>query len=99
GVPTLPPGPQEPALRRALGRLLHLDDPLRIDQYRAFAEAPTAPDVVKMDAQTRRLFHMLATVMTESVSKGDETLQEAADMLWAHPQVLAELRQLVDVLA
>lgn len=42
---------------------------------------------------------MLATVLTESVLKGDETLQEAADLIWAHPQVLAELRQLLDVLS
>ncbi|MBP6216529.1 MAG: DUF3427 domain-containing protein [Luteimonas sp.] len=99
GVPTLPAGPQEPALRRAIGRLLHLNDSLRIDQYRAFVEAPTAPDTTTMDARTRRLFHMLATVMTESVLKGDEVLQDAANLLWAHSQVLAELHQLADVLA
>ncbi len=99
GVSTLPAGPHEPALRRAIGRLLHLDDSLRIDQYRALAEAATAPDVATMDARTRRLFHMLATVMTESVLRGEETLQDAAELLWAHPQVLVELRQLVDVLA
>ncbi|WP_225217918.1 DUF3427 domain-containing protein [Luteimonas colneyensis] len=42
---------------------------------------------------------MLATVLTETVLKSDETLQEAADLICAHPQVLAELRQLLDVLA
>lgn len=41
----------------------------------------------------------LATVLTESVLKSDETLQDAADLIWAHPQVLAELRQLLDVLS
>src|SRR5690606_15387776 len=41
---------------------------------------------------------MLATVLTESVLRGDEALQDAADLIWAHPQVLAELRQLLEVL-
>ncbi|MGY1459013.1 DUF3427 domain-containing protein [Luteimonas sp. A534] len=99
GVPTIPSGPHEATLRRAVGRLLHIDDALRIDQYRAFAKTPTAPNVGALDVRTRRLFHMLATVLTEAVLKSNETLQEAADLIWAHPQVLAELCQLLDVLA
>src|SRR3546814_2839739 len=59
GVPTLPGGPSEAALRRGLGRLLHTDDALRIDQYRAFALAPVAPVIAELDVKTRRLFHML----------------------------------------
>ncbi|MEN1940810.1 DUF3427 domain-containing protein [Luteimonas sp. MJ174] len=99
GVATLPAGPHETPLRRALGRLLHVDDALRIEHYRFFSEALTAPDVGTLDIRTRRLLHMLATVLTETVLKSDETLQEAADLIWAHPQVLAELRQLLDVLS
>ncbi|MEN1928447.1 DUF3427 domain-containing protein [Luteimonas sp. MJ250] len=99
GVATLPGGPHETPLRRALGRLLHIDDALRIEHYRTFSESPTAPDVGKLDIRTRRLLHMLATVLTETVLKSDETLQEAADLIWAHPQVLAELCQLLEVLA
>ena len=99
GVPTLPTGPYETGLRRALGRLLHTDDALRIDQYREFTEASMAPHIDQLDMRKRRLFHMLATVLTESVLKGDETLQDAAALIWAHPQVLAELGQLLDVLA
>src|SRR5690606_34457798 len=87
GVSTLPSGPHEIPLRRALGRLLHIDDALRIERYRTFSEAPTAPDIGALDIRTRRLFHMLATVLTESVLKSDETLQDAADLIWAHPQV------------
>src|SRR5690606_8115764 len=99
GVGTLPGGPHETPLRRALGRLLHIDDALRIEHYRPFSEAPPAPDVGALDIRTRRLFHMLATVLTEAVLQSDETLQEAADLIWAHPQVLAELHQLLDVLS
>ncbi len=97
GIQTLPAGPEEGALRRALGRLLHIDDALRIEHYRTFAQSPTAPRMGEV--RTRRLFHMLASALTESVLKGDETLEDAAALLWAHPQVLAELGQLLDVLA
>src|SRR3546814_10501883 len=96
---TLFRSPSEAALRRGLGRLLHTDDALRIDQYRAFALAPVAPVIAELDVKTRRLFHMLATVLTEMVLNGDETLDDAAAVIWAHPQVLAELSQLLEVLS
>jgi hypothetical protein len=34
GAPTLPAGEHEQVLRRAVGRLLHIDDPVRISTYR-----------------------------------------------------------------
>src|SRR5690606_36856634 len=98
-ITTLQQGPHETALRRALGSLLHVDDALRIDQYRRFAQANTRPEVAELDVRARRLFHMLAAVLTEQVLKGNETLQDAADVLWDHPQVLADLDQLLDVFA
>src|SRR3546814_3776431 len=42
---------------------------------------------------------MLATVLTETVLNGDETLDDAAAVIWAHPQVLAELSQLLEVIS
>lgn len=99
GVATLPAGPHEAPLRRAVGRLLHIDDVLRIEHYGTFSESPKAPEVGALDLSARRLLHMLLTVLTETVLKGDETLQEAANLIWGHPQVLAELRQLLDVLS
>jgi len=98
GVLTLPNGPEERTLRRALGRLLHLDDDLRIRQYRSFAQSIQPPSVGAMDLRTRRLFHMLATVLAESVSN-EGNLDTAAFLIWKHPQVLAELDQLMEVLA
>ncbi len=99
GIATHPAGPHEKAMRRALGRLLHTDDTLRIDQYRQFAEAERAPSVDALDERSRRLFHMLAATLIESVAIGAETLQDAASLIWAHPQVLAELGQLMEALA
>lgn len=98
-MPTLPSGPAEATLRRAIGRLLHIDDALRIEHYRHFANAATPPDIQTLDLRSRRLFHMLAAVLTESVLNGSETLDAAAALIWEHPQILAELSQLMDVLA
>ncbi|GAB2612580.1 DUF3427 domain-containing protein [Novilysobacter erysipheiresistens] len=98
GVATLPNGPEESALRRALGRLLHLDDEQRIRQYRSFAQATLPPSMGSLDIRTRRLFHMLATVLTESIRTDGQNLDNAASLIWQHPQVLVELNQLMDVL-
>ena len=37
GLSTLPPGPNEEVLRRACGRMLHVDDDERLMTYRAFS--------------------------------------------------------------
>ncbi len=41
---------------------------------------------------------MLAATLMETVLSGDETLEDAASLLWEHPQVMTELAQLMDVL-
>src|SRR3546814_13385922 len=57
GVPTLPGGPSEAALRRGLGRLLHNADALPIAQYRAFALAPVAPFIAALAVTIGRASH------------------------------------------
>jgi hypothetical protein len=52
-----------------------------------------------MSLRERRLFHMLAAILTESLSDVGDTLDDAASLLWQHPQVLLELDQLMEVLA
>lgn len=102
GLSTLPAGPHEAELRSALGRLLHVDDPLRISTYRAFAAAVEAPTLSTLDARTRRLLHMLLVALTDSPKLRDlseATLDAAASLLWRHPQVLAELLELMEVLS
>lgn len=98
GLPTTAAGPAEVPLRRALGRLLHLDDPQRIQTYRQWANAWSAPDVKKMTLRERRLLHMLLSVLTESIAAPGETVSDACGLLWQHPQVLLELGQLMEVL-
>jgi hypothetical protein len=85
-------------LRRALGRLLHLDDQERIDTYRHQLAQPAAPGVDALSVRERRLLHMLAAQVADRSLTKDATVQDAIDLLWAHPQVRDELRQLLAVL-
>src|SRR5690606_12086750 len=81
GLATHPTGPHEQAMRLALGRLLHVDDTARIETYRAFAHSETPPTISELSLRELRLFHMLAATLTESVLSGDETLEDAANLL------------------
>lgn len=100
GLPTYPAGPHEVTLRRAVGRLLHVDDPIRISAYRVFAESSKLPELEAGDLASRRLAHMVLSALTQSIQMGDvATLADAQALVCEHPQVLLELGQLMEVLA
>jgi len=99
GIGVQPPGPHEKALRRAVGRLLHLDDVMRIDGYRRLVSLDAAPDPAELPEKQRRLLRMLVASLVDTVADREASLQDATALLWSHPQVLAELRELFDVLA
>ena len=96
---TLPSGPYESQLRRALGRLLHIDDPRRIEFYRQLSLHDKPPLLSALKATERRLIHMLLSILTESVSVRGPDIDDAMSLVWEHPQVLSELGELMDVLA
>lgn len=93
----LPAGPEERVLRRAVGRLLHIDDADRIATYRRLL-AGERPQVGSMPERTRRLVHMLVASLADQASAKELGLQGAVDLVWSHPQVIAELGELFDVL-
>ncbi len=95
GVPVAPAGPHEAALRKAVGRLLHVDDDERIAVYRVLLESAVAPDVSAMPERRRRLVRMLVAALGDQVLTKAHSLQDGVDLLWAHPQVRAELAQLL----
>lgn len=102
GVDVSTAGPEEAALRKALGRMLHVDDSLRLDAYARFSRMVGAPDVDQLDSIDRALLRMLAisltgTVLAKPQWKGSD-LQTAADLMFQHPQVLAEIGALTDIL-
>ncbi|MFN8105222.1 MAG: DUF3427 domain-containing protein [Acidimicrobiia bacterium] len=93
-----PSGPNEQAIRRAVGRLLHVDDAERMDTYRRLV-AGDPPQVENLPERSRRLAHMLvASLADQALAKG-ASLQDGVHLLWRHPQVLAELAELLGVLA
>lgn len=99
GLPIAMSGPNEEVLRRAIGRLLHVDDIRRIDAYRGFLRYDIAPLPEVLPEVDRRLLRMLIASVVDRVADRNATLQEGCAILWAHPQIRAELLELLDVLA
>jgi superfamily II DNA or RNA helicase/HKD family nuclease len=97
GVPTRPPGAHEAALRRAVGRMLHVDDDERIIAYRRLLTPGRPPAPGTSTERERRLLRMLVASVAGQGRRGT-TLAEGAAVLWAHPQVRRELLELLDVL-
>jgi superfamily II DNA or RNA helicase/HKD family nuclease len=97
-LPVATSGPSEEALRRACGRLLHIDDAVRIEAYRALLTRATPPAPSSMTERERRLLRMLVAPVLDKVANKDTNLAEGSQLLWQHPQVRTELLELLDVL-
>jgi hypothetical protein len=94
-----PAGPEERLLRRACGRLLHVDDAERIDGYRKCLANAGTLDIDSLPTRQRRLLRMLVGSVVDSVVSAKTTLAEGADLLQQHPQVRSELQELLALLA
>jgi len=99
GQKTLPAGPHEQVLRRAIGRMLHIDDMTRIATYREMLGAPTPPDVASMGEPQRRMLRMLVAPLVDSIVDKLASPAQAVETLRQHPQVLSELGELWEALA
>jgi hypothetical protein len=91
-------GPHEAALRRAIGRLLHVDDHERLDAWRAWTNAPSALEV-EADTRNAAIVRMLLSQVLETVADSSLTFSAGAEILRAHPAVCREISELCDVLA
>jgi len=98
GLPVAIPGPHERALRRSCGRLLHLDDLLRIDGYRTLLAHGRPPQPAALSGHDRRLLRMLVAAVMGKVATATTSLEDGCAVLWAHPQIRAELIELLTVL-
>ncbi|MGK0362805.1 MAG: superfamily II DNA or RNA helicase, partial [Bradymonadia bacterium] len=88
---TVPPaGPKEDTLARAICRLIHVDDPARIDAWLQAidGEGPCKPAQTE---RTLRLRLMLSTALFQASAVGEDALAP----LWDHPALLTELRALL----
>jgi len=98
GLAVLPPGPDEEKLRRACGRLLHIDDQARLDTYADILSQDAVPEVQHGSVRDRRFLRMLIAPLVDKAVSKSASLEEGCALLWAHPQVRAELRELLTVL-
>jgi hypothetical protein len=99
GLSVRPPGPKEEILRQACARLLHIDDTLRIATYRRFLSEGEPPDLPSLSLRERLLARMLVASVADRAINKATTLKDACEIVWAHPQVRAELLDLIDVLS
>jgi hypothetical protein len=101
-VQTAAAGPAEALLRRACGRLLHVDDEVRLGGYRDLVGMADPPRVDELDERDRRGVRMLVSQLVDQVPRellpADASLQDGVDLVWRHPQVLVELAELFAVL-
>ncbi len=98
GVPTLEAGPQETVLRRACGRLLHVDDSNRIEAYIGLLSYDAAPQLATLSERERRLLRMLVAALTDKAVTKTTSLEAGCVLLWAHPQVRFEVIEVLKVL-
>lgn len=98
-LPTLPAGPAEEQLRRACGRLLHVDDPARIQGYQDLLSGEAVPDVDALPESERRLLRMLVASLVDKAVTSATSLGEGCELVWKHPQIRSEVRALMATLA
>ena len=98
GLSTLEPGPNEESLLRAVGRLLHVDDPDRLATYKLLADSETAPDLANLSIKDKRYLRMLIASLVDQVVGRDASLEECIELLWQNPSVLKELSALFEYL-
>ncbi len=100
GLASAQSGPHEALLRKACGRLLHVDDPDRLNTWRRWLQSPEPIDAATLSMRDRRLLRMLLVqLLSDRAFDADVTLAAGAKILWEHSQVRAELLELFDVLA
>jgi hypothetical protein len=72
---------------------------LRIESFRRFLGSGIELDPEQLSPRERRLLRMLVGSMVSRVVSKDASLRDGAMLLWSHPQVCSELRELLEVLA
>ena len=91
-------GDQETALRRSVGRMLHVDDVPRLEAYAQFLGREQPPDPASLTVREQRLFRMLVSSLCSAACAPDAATDDAAALLWRHPSVRRELTELLPLL-
>jgi hypothetical protein len=78
--------------------LLHVDDRVRLNTWRDWLQHKHPLLAEQTSENEARLRRMLLTQLLNQVSGGNRSLTDGATLLWEHPQIVRELRELFDVL-
>ncbi len=99
GLDVAPAGPHEIALRRGVARMRHIDDRQRTATYRRWLASDRPPDVGSVSLIEARLLRMLAASIADTALPRNPhlRLQDAVDLVWAHPQPRRELAELLNM--
>jgi hypothetical protein len=92
---------EAPTLDKAVGRLLHVDDAVRLRAWTGWLTGDGPPALDALSPRERRLLRMLIAPLvgaTKLVPR-DATLADGLSLLWRHPRVRADLVDLFNVLA
>jgi superfamily II DNA or RNA helicase/HKD family nuclease len=91
-------GSAEEALRRACGRLLHVDDRERLQTYAEVLRSSSPPPTGPVASRRARLLRMLVASVCDTAVSKDDSLDRGIELLWQHPQVRSELVELFELL-
>ena len=95
GLATAPAGISEAVLLRAVGRLLHVDDDERLEAYPRLLGGDSPPSLDDLSPREQRLLRMLVSSLT--TLSASASFADAVAQVWAHPQVRAELIEVLDL--
>lgn len=95
GLATRAAGPLESRFRKAIGRILHVDDVQRLDGYGQLLDQDRPPVPASLSGKVQRLLRMLMSSVCGQICPPDATLEEASTLLWGHPSVIQELSALL----
>ncbi|MEM6484417.1 MAG: DUF3427 domain-containing protein [Pseudomonadota bacterium] len=98
GAPVESVGPEEKVLRRACGRLLHVNDARRIELYRELLSGPLPSRAADISTLESRAARMLIAQLCDKAVGRDSSLSTGVALLRQHQQVRSELIELLDVL-
>ena len=96
GLSTAAPGPAEDLLLRAVGRMLHIDDDERLEIYPSLLAEDRPPSIEQLKSRDQRLLRMLVSSLTSLGTSA--SFADAVEQVWNHPQVRAELAEVLDLL-
>lgn len=97
GLQAAPANDGEQAMRRAVGRLVQVDDAMRLTAWRDWVRLVAPPDVASMSGGERRFARMLLVQLLDR-NAATMSLRDGLAQLWQYAQIRSELAELFGVL-